>query len=143
MVPSEWQIVLQMARRKNPYRVMEIRNTDIYDLHALTEHIGAKNVTKDVDGTTVNWMKVKAILLRKGHTDGIEAKKNYCEQYSELILKQRKGKETRQRRLQTPISTFDVSSLKQAYTGPLPVTVAKKKGLLKLSSSGAIRSKYT
>jgi hypothetical protein len=24
-VPSEWQIVLQMARRKNPYRVMKIK----------------------------------------------------------------------------------------------------------------------
>jgi len=70
-VPSEWQIVLQMARRKNPYRVMEIRNTDIYDLHVLAENIGANNVTRDVDGATVDWMKLKAIRVIKCHTDEI------------------------------------------------------------------------
>lgn len=140
MVPSDWEIVLQMARRKNPYRVLEIKNTEIFDLHVLAEDIGANDVTKDTNGATVNWMKIKAIRVRKGLTDVIEVKEDYGEQYREIMLKQRKGKNTRQRRLETP--SFVVSSLKQAYTGPLPVTVAKKKDLLKLCSSGAIPSRY-
>jgi len=141
-VPSEWAMVLQLARRHPaPYVVQEIEQQDIFDLHRLSQLVGTNNAKHDIDGNAVKWMKIKCIRVQKQCSDCIEVKENYDEQYRRVVLRRGSARKTRMRWEQQKV-IFDADILKQAYSDVLPVSAAKKADLLKLCQSGVIPSKH-
>jgi len=131
--PAEWPMLIQMARRRNPYHVREIQRNEFYDLHGLSSLLGTTSLKKDVDGQQVNWMKIKCIRVTKGKTDEIEIKESYDEEYRKVKHKIRKTRLSR--------VVIDASMLHGAYADDLLVSVAKKTDLIKLCETGAIPSK--
>jgi hypothetical protein len=75
-VPSEWHMVLQMARRSKPFDVREYEFQDFYDLHKLVKDVRANNVKRDVDNHPVNWMKIKCIKVTKDVPNEIQVKES-------------------------------------------------------------------
>ena len=51
-VPSQWDTVIRMARRKNPYVVVPMKHTNFYNLKELASHM-FRNVKIDIDGKRV------------------------------------------------------------------------------------------
>jgi len=139
--PSEWPIVLQMARRKNPYHVHEVDQKDIFDLHHLSKDVGMNNVRVDTDGRSVNWMKIKSIKVEKGKVDEIQVKEEYSESYRRIMIGKAAGRKTRK---QSTIhnASIDASLLRPAYSKKLLISASKKADLVKLCTSGIIPSKY-
>lgn len=132
--PDEWPVIIKMARRRKPYIVHEVEQTDIFDLHKLSKDIGMKNAP-------VNWMKVKSVRVSKGVTDKFEVKESYNEDYRMVSLKPA-GRQLRSK--QSSTCKHDVASiaLRQAYENRRPISVAKKNDLLKLCKTGAIPHKF-
>lgn len=63
-VPSQWETVTSLARRKQPYIVVLIKYTDILDYKLYKEqNFGSMKI--DVDGEPVNWLNIKWIQVRK------------------------------------------------------------------------------
>jgi hypothetical protein len=63
-VPSQWETVISLARRKQPYIVVPIKYTDILDYKLYKEqNFGSMKI--DVDGERVNWLNIKCIQVRK------------------------------------------------------------------------------
>lgn len=133
-IPDEWPVILKVARRRKPYTVREIEQADVYDLHKLSKEIGMKNVP-------VNWMKVKCIRVCKGVTDKIETKESYEDEYNSVLLQPTRRK-TRNNQSSGCIPDITTMVLTQAYDNILPISVSKKKDLVKLCTTGAIPKKF-
>lgn len=131
--PSEWPMIIKMARRRNPYHVWDVQQCEFYDLHKLSSLFGMTCMKKDVDGLQVNWLKIKCIRVKKGVTDEIEIMESYEEDYRKVKNKMRKTRNI--------VITVDASMLHEAYTTDLPVSEAKKAHLIKLCDIGAVPSK--
>ena len=138
-VPSEWLIVLRMARRRpKPYIVREVTRNDIKDLHKLAGFF--KIGYKCNSGLPVSWHKIKCIRFRRSQTTEIEVKEEYDEEYRAVPII--KGRRTRKRSSEGDALNIEPSMLAEAYLSALPVSKAKKDDLLKLCTSGAIPSHY-
>jgi hypothetical protein len=57
-VPSQWDTVIAMARKTNPYLVVPVKYTDFYNLKDFFVCY-CKNMKKGPNGEKVNWLKVK------------------------------------------------------------------------------------
>jgi hypothetical protein len=139
--PSEWPMVLQMARRSKPYDVKEFEFSDFYDLHDLAKSLHADGLTRDVNNIPVSWMKIKCIRVKKGVSDEIEVKESYCEPFRRILLGSTAVRQTR-KQAQLPKVNVDLSLLKPAYKRQLPISKLKKADLLKLCASGLILRKH-
>ena len=62
--PDQWSTVASLAIRKRPYKVVQMRYNEFYDLKKLAGHL-LHNVKKDIDGETVHWMKIKNLKFEK------------------------------------------------------------------------------
>ena len=63
-VPSQWNTVISLARRKKPYTVIPIKYKDIMDFKDFISTC-CPNMKFTTTGTKVNWMKAKWIQVRK------------------------------------------------------------------------------
>ena len=57
-VPSHWATVISMARKRDPYIVIPLKYDQFKDLKKLRKD-QCNNMKIDVDGKSVNWLKVK------------------------------------------------------------------------------------
>ncbi|XP_048240747.1 uncharacterized protein LOC125374054 [Haliotis rufescens] len=132
-VPSQWDTVIRMARRKDPYLVIPIKHTDVMDFKKLA-HQRLKNTKVDTDGGRVNWLNVRWLRFMKTSPDSIYFKTEHNdEQFREI-------KVTAGSRRGRPLNT--TNSLTCRYTGKQEISHAKKKDLLSLCRSGIIPSEY-
>ena len=69
-VPSQWDTVVSMTRKKNPYLFIPLTYSDFYDLKNLKKDT-CKNMKIAVDGTKVSWLNVKWIQVRRECSDSI------------------------------------------------------------------------
>ncbi|CAC5402475.1 unnamed protein product [Mytilus coruscus] len=132
--PSQWDTVVSMARKKNPYIVIPMNFRDFSDLKSLRKKM-CNNMKKTVDNKTINWLLVKWIKVDKASPDAISF--NYCfeEEKFQTVNVQQSGLRGRKRAMQsiTLVPTYDTK---------LPISEAKKADLLSLCSSGVIPATY-
>ena len=76
--PSGWDIILRMARRKNPYTVIPIRHSDILDFKILASSV-IRSTKVDKQGQRVNWLRLRAIQFCKGQEDIMRFKYDFEE----------------------------------------------------------------
>ena len=62
--PDSWAILIRMARRQQPYKVIQLTYKDIIDLHYLGSVLFS-NVKKDINGEQVHWLKIKQLRFEK------------------------------------------------------------------------------
>ncbi|CAC5378891.1 unnamed protein product [Mytilus coruscus] len=62
--PSQWDTVVSMARKKNPYIVIPMNFRDFSDLKSLRKKM-CNNMKKTVNNKTINWLLIKWIKVEK------------------------------------------------------------------------------
>jgi hypothetical protein len=72
-VPSQWDTVIAMTRKTNPYLVVPVKYTDFYNLKEFCVCY-CKNMKKETNGEKVNWLKVKWIRVTKSNLKSIYCK---------------------------------------------------------------------
>lgn len=62
--PDDWQNVIRLARKDNPYKVKVMEHTDFLDFKALRSTI-IPNTMKAIDGTVLKWANVRWLRFNK------------------------------------------------------------------------------
>lgn len=122
----DWENIFKLARtNKSPYITKEMYYTDVVDLKTVSQHT-ISNKKIDVDGDTVNWLKVKAFRYEKEDTTQIQYKYKFEDEYKSMktnLLKRRKTKPAAKQ--------YDENeTLPPLYKDRIPITKEKKKDLL-------------
>ena len=131
-IPSQWDTVMHMARKKNPYTVVPLRFNQFYDLHKLTkEHYG--NFKVATDGSKVNWTKIKVLRFEKQAENEIQFKYSYDEEvFSKIDVSKKLKRGDRQSKI----------SLSRKYFEKRPVSVEKKADLISLCNNLVVPAIY-
>ena len=126
---SAWKTIFEVARRRNPYKVHQLSCTDFVDCKALCDQL-IRNRTKNENGDTVNWLKIKVLRFEKNNRR-IQYKYRYDDDFSAINICGR-GR---------PAIT-NLPELTQCYKSRLPITVAKKNDLMALCKSGVVPKEH-
>ena len=155
---GQWEEILSMARRKNPYRVTRMQYSDFYDFKGLVRAT-VQNKSLDEAGQTVNWRKVRSLNFKSCSESTVAYRYSLQDEYSQIDLS--RGRATRatfpttaaastrksarkKSRLVEPSAETSGSAiaLQQKYKGLLPISKAKKKDLMDLCRSRVIDADY-
>ncbi|KAJ4932480.1 hypothetical protein JOQ06_010901 [Pogonophryne albipinna] len=71
--PEGYYTLVRMARRNRPYKVIELWHSDFLDFKSFSQHT-VRNRTKDTEGQTVRWQKMKWLRHTKEYPKGIQFK---------------------------------------------------------------------
>ncbi|KAK7475710.1 hypothetical protein BaRGS_00033032 [Batillaria attramentaria] len=126
--PSEWDIVLRMARRGQPYVVIPLKHTDFLDFKSLAS-TAIRNTKTDLKGNKVNWLGIRCMQFLKGQEEMMFFKYSFDEQEYQVLKMIGSSK-----RRGPPLP----SQVPRCYSGKLPISAAKKQDLLSLCQSGVI-----
>lgn len=134
----DWENIFKLARtNKSPYITKEMYYTDVVDLKTVSQHT-ISNKKIDVDGDTVNWLKVKAFRYEKEDTTQIQYKYKFEDEYKSMktnLLKRRKTKPAAKQ--------YDENeTLPPLYKDRIPITKEKKKDLLTMCEKKKIPELY-
>ena len=135
-VPSDWNIVMALARRRNPYTVIPLDNKEILNIKAF---VNDNNLNLKVfeNGEKVAWKKIKVIRAQKG-SNTLQILYEYGQE-DPFLLNIRQKKRTRKNLSATEtIENVTYTLLSTKYADLLPVSDAKKKDLLALCKSSII-----
>jgi hypothetical protein len=130
-VPSQWDTIVRMARRKNPYFVVPVKHQDILNFKPVAQQI-LPNMSFDDQGRRVQWMKIVWLQVRKSDPDYLFFKYSFDqEEFNMLKIKSaRRG-------------TLAIQDdIPKAYTGKLSISEAKKKDLQSLCAANIIPAEF-
>lgn len=131
-VPSQWDTIMQMARRKNPYTVIPLLFSDIMDFKT-SDSQTLRNTKVDFTGTRVNWLKLKWIRLMANEPDSMYLKYKFAdEHFTELCFMRGKAR----------VSKHPTQDVLPLYKEKCPISKEKKKDLVSLCESGIIPLEY-
>ena len=119
-IPSQWDTVIQMARKKDPYTVIPMRHTDFIDLKTLSSNSVGKR-----DG--VSWLDIRWIRYLKSDPDTFFYKFSFEEDFRSIALSAPPSGRRGRRRMTA--ATFGPTSL---YSEKLAISSQKKKDLMDL-----------
>lgn len=131
--PSGWYTVTRTAGRTNPYNVVEIDQSFIYNFKKIEKDF-VKNRKIDSQGENVRWMDIKWMQFRKGEPNKIFFKYKVDESLEFKFFEI-----SRQQRNRLSIANAE---LVQAYSNELPIAKEKKKDLVDLCDKNMIKSVY-
>ena len=119
--PNDWVNVIKLARRSNPYKVVQLEHDDFIDMKDLEERL-FRNVKKDVEGEKVKWLEIRVIRYDAQSPNTIRFKYNFNEEFRQLKVRM------------TSRGYDHEASLKvtKLYNEQLPVSIDKKKDLVSL-----------
>lgn len=129
----DWIDVFRKARSKRkdvsnePYKINELTFRDFWDLHSLSAAT-IKNRTVDEVGDKLSWLKVKCLRYEKVHPNTIFYRYDHNSAYKKFYVAPR-GSRSR---------VIQNVELKPAYDRQLPISIQKKRDLVKLCKDGLI-----
>ncbi|MES9882503.1 MAG: hypothetical protein ABW185_16670 [Sedimenticola sp.] len=132
-VPSQWETVVTLARKSNPYVVVPMKYTDFMDFKQMKKD-SIKNVKIEKNGNKVNWLKIKWIRVQKKMPNTLCINYTFDE---ENFLEINAFSNKTRGRPKTP-SMY----LQPRYESKTPISAAKKADLLSLCASGTIPAEY-
>jgi hypothetical protein len=133
-IPSQWDTIITMARKKHPYIVVPLRFNQFYDLQKVAkENYGSFKQT--TDGEKVNWGKIKIIKIDKKEEHTIMFKYSYDDDNYKKINVEKNLKRGERR------SGKEVC-LSQKYIDKRPISVEKKNDLISFCNSLVIPPIY-
>lgn len=136
-VPSQWCTLIALSRKQNPYITVPMKYNHVIDFKDFVKK-HCKNLKITVTGNRVNWLKVKWIQVRKQSPRSVFI--NYTfenENFQEIQVQQ----STRQQGRSHTWPTCD-SDLSLCYKSKLPISVQKKKDLLRLCDREIIPEEF-
>ena len=129
-IPSEWDIVLRMARRKKAYTVIPIKHKQFYDFKKLAASF-IRNTRIDIDGRRVNWLQIRSTKFCKGQEDLMHFKTDFRDEEFRTLRLTGSAKRSRP----APLKSLP---LRYPNSTKLPISKAKHQDLLSLCASGII-----
>lgn len=132
--PCEWDTVIRMARKKDPYSVIPLKFCDIVNFKEIAKCV-LKNTKVDTKGKKVNWLQMKVIEVRKKEPESIFVKYDFDKEYVEVSVSGRSKRSNTE-----AVQSFDV--LPRKYSSKRPISEAKKNDLISLCNTGIIREEY-
>ena len=135
-VPSQWNTVISLARRKKPYTVIPIKYKDIMDFKDFTSTC-CPNMKFTTTGSKVNWMKAKWIQVRKSSPRSVYVNETFNDADFQEIKVQHLSTRSKGRAKEQW-----VESIKSLYDQKLSVSRAKKADLISLCTNGIIPEEY-
>ena len=127
-VPSEYDIVLRLARKQKQYVVVPMKHSSFYDFKRLARST-IRNTKVDIDGRRLNWLHIKWMEVRKGEDGTLHVKLSFDEEFRTIRLA---GSTKRNR--PAPMKTLPL-----CYDGgKLPISAAKHRDLMSLCHLGII-----
>ena len=125
-VPSQWDTVIRLARKKRPYSVIPLKYSDFLDFKSMSNSLIPSNVN-DCTGQKVLWMQMKWIQYRKRDQGQIFFKYEFdSPEFKSFRVRQ----------------TRSTTEIRPCYTGKLPIPYSKKADLLSLCKSGVIPDEF-
>ncbi|KAF3837648.1 hypothetical protein F7725_009416, partial [Dissostichus mawsoni] len=82
--PEGYYTLVRMARRNRPYKVIELGHSDFLDFKSFSQHT-VRNRTKDTEGQTVRWQKIKWLRYTKEDPKGIQFKYSLSDQPFQML----------------------------------------------------------
>ena len=147
-VPSQWDTIVRMARKRKPYTVVPLKYTDIIDFKDVSSKIFPLSIV-DTNGKKVKWLQIKWIQFRQHEPDSIFFKYEFDEEEFHCIkIKAVNAKRISTRgakkisEIERPEFQIGISDLKYCYDNKIPISDAKKKDLLALCKDGTIPEEY-
>lgn len=133
-VPANWNTVVSMARKKNPFVVVPVKYVDIADYKTFSKG-HCPNMKISINGERINWLNVKWVQVRRSNPRSIFVNYSFDEiQFAEVKVQsitRNKGRPE-----QWPVELYSL------YKNKLCISDAKKKDLLSLCQSGVIPEDY-
>ena len=126
-IPSQWDTIIHMARRNNPYMVIPLKYWDFIDFKAIQKNFYT-NFEKNTEGERVRWREIKYLQFRKDSPKEIFYKYNFDDPDFHVI----------QCRVNTRGKQKALSDGQNKYNCRLQISSAKKADLLSLCQSGVI-----
>ena len=139
-VPSQWDTVIAMARRRNPYQVIPLKYFDFIDSKDVAKQM-FDNVKVDTTGKAISWRKLKWIQYRKAEPQSLFVKDYYNEEeFREVQIK----KKERATRANAGFADQESgpATLRKLYNEKLPISEAKYRDLLALCKCGIIPAEF-
>ena len=106
---------------------------ELFDLHDLSRKLDARNLK------SCKWFKVKCVRAKKGIADAIEIKYDYTEEYQKVFIRSNTQQPARTSRRTSASRLHEVD---ESLLQPLPVSVSKKNDLLRLCTTGVIKTQF-
>jgi hypothetical protein len=128
-VPSQWDTVIRLARKKRPYTVVPLKYFDFLNLKPLGNSLLSANAV-DAKGQRVQWMKIRWLRFRKSEPNDIFFKYQFDGDFRSMKIKSSR---------KTKAATAPVPQL---YLTKLSISSAKKADLVSLCSDGTIPSEF-
>ncbi|MEW8548265.1 MAG: hypothetical protein AB2693_32575, partial [Candidatus Thiodiazotropha sp.] len=129
-VPSQWDTIVRMARRKSPYTVVPLKHYDILNFKPVAEKI-IPQAAVDEDGKRVMWMKICWMQYNKTAENFIYFKYKFDETFHTIRLKSgRSGKSSVK------------GDIPFCYQSKLPISRQKKADLISLCKSNIIPEEF-
>lgn len=85
-VPSQWDTVVKMAHKRNPYVVVPMKYYDFLDIKSTTKSVFLLNVV-DIKGQKIQWAKIKWLKFQKSEPGNVYVKYSFEEQFNCVKLK--------------------------------------------------------
>ena len=133
-VPSNWNTVISMARRNNPYLFIPMKHDDVMNFK-LFSSVSCPNFKMASTGEKINWTKVCWVQVRKDSPQTIFVNYSFNEEFLEINV-QHIGTRNKKRKYAW---MDDVPAL---YMEKIPISKAKKKDLLSLCTKCIIPEEY-
>lgn len=124
-VPSNWNTVISMARRNNPYLVIPMKYDDVIHFKTFAS-ISCPNLKMCSLGEKINWMKIRWIQVRKQSPKAIFV--NYTfddDEFRQINVQQTQTRNKRRKFVW-------MEDIPQLYNEKLPISKLKKKDLLSM-----------
>ncbi|CAF4946081.1 unnamed protein product [Pieris macdunnoughi] len=128
-IPDDWQNVIRLARKDNPYNVQVMEHTDFLDFKSLRSTI-IPNTMKATDGTVLQWANVRWLRFNKNIPHSLFFKYDYWEEFKEVKLKERVTRSEHN------------SNLAKLYPGQILLKQAKHKDLMEMCRDGTITKNH-
>ena len=125
----EWHNVLKSARHHKPYSIKTLQHRDFFDLKPLANKL-LTNCHKLCDGSTLNWLSIRALCVEKAHPDKVFFKTDFSETEFTVLLQNHQKKSRVQYKLT------------RAYKCELSISAAKHKDLMSMISDKVIPENY-
>ena len=134
--PTDYYSFVSCARRGKPFKVVVMGgDINFYDFKQLSSSVMSTR-NRDVDGNSVQWLKVKHFRYSKDHQNTVLFRYDYlCENFSRLDISMRRKREKIPR-------VWSEQNLQPLFTEGRPISVLKYNDLVYMCTSLAIPKDY-
>jgi hypothetical protein len=140
--PKQWFALMRAAKKSGQaYRVHEMDTSSFFDFK---QFVAATNWSKNCNGNSVNWLKVKAVKVERESPNILHYQYEHGSEFSRVFLYDDANQikpVSRTRKRKSNNFVFD-PVLKLAYDRPIKISSAKYKDLLSLCNSNVIPKIY-